>query len=129
MNDTTELLSHIKLRFNIDHPSYEDCYLYGYDCAVAELIEEENPFPEGSAEYLQWQEGWWAGFYGETPIFNPAEEADIALEPAAHEAANDHAYPFISNLVNSQVLINILKITGAIAATAVVGYQVIELVA
>ncbi|MBA3535712.1 MAG: transmission trait enhancer LetE [Tatlockia sp.] len=126
MNDTTELLSHIKLRFNIDHPNFEECYSYGYECASAEIAEEENPYPEGSLEFEQWQDGWWAGFYGEQPAFSQTEE-----EPAnfQEEAANDQAYPFISNLVNSSVLANILKITGAIAATAVVGYQVIELVA
>ena len=46
-----------------------------------------------------------------------------------HEAANDQAYHFITSLVSSNFLANVLKITGALAATAVVGYQVFELVA
>lgn len=130
MNDTTELLPHIKLRFNIDHPSLEECYLYGYECALAEAAEEENPYREGTQEYEQWQEGWWAGFYGEKPLFTLVEDAELELSTLSdHEAANEQAFHFISNLVNSNVLANILKITGAIAATAVVGYQVIELVA
>ena len=61
MNDITALLPHIKLRFNIDHPSYEECYIFGYECAVSEVAEEENPIPEGSQEAEQWLEGWWAG--------------------------------------------------------------------
>ncbi|MBA2653325.1 MAG: transmission trait enhancer LetE [Tatlockia sp.] len=129
MNDTTELLSHIKLRFNIDHPSFEECYLYGYDCAMAELEESENPFSERSQEFVQWQEGWWAGFYGETPLFKATEESEMLTAANEEVAGNEQAYPFISNLVNSHLLLNLLKITGAIAATAVVGYQVIELVA
>lgn len=126
MNDTTELLPHIKLRFNIDHPSFEECYLFGYECAAAEVSEEENPFPENSLEYQQWQDGWWAGFYGEKPLFTQTEENQSV---DSKEAANEQVFPFIGNLVNSTVLANILKITGAIAATAVVSYQVIELVA
>ncbi|KTD33157.1 transmission trait enhancer protein LetE [Legionella nautarum] len=124
MNDTTELLPHIKLRFNIEHPSFEECYSYGYECALAEVGEDENPFPEGSHEYEQWQEGWWAGFYGEKPLYEPTE-----AETGASEAANDQTYHFITSLVSSNFLANMLKITGALAATAVVGYQVFELVA
>ena len=61
MNDITALLPDIKLRFNIDHPSYEECYIFGYECAVLEVDESENPFHEGSPESEQWLEGWWAG--------------------------------------------------------------------
>ncbi|MBA2709086.1 MAG: transmission trait enhancer LetE [Tatlockia sp.] len=127
MKDTTELLSHIKLRFNIEHPSFEECYLDGYHCAKADISEEDNPFNKGSLEYEKWQDGWWAGFYGEEPLFSQTEDSELVNPNEV--AANDQAYPFISNLVNSHVLANILKITGAIAATAVVGYQVMELVA
>jgi hypothetical protein len=130
MNDIAELLPHIKLRFNIDHPSFEECYALGYESAMAEATEEANPFNEDTQEYQQWQEGWWAGFYGEPPLFefNSLIESEKATM-GEQIAANDHAYHFISNLVNSTFLANLLKITGAIAATAVVGYQVIELVA
>lgn len=128
MNDTTELLPHIKLRFNIEHPSFEECYSYGYECALAEVEEDENPFREGSIEYEQWQEGWWAGFYGEKPLYEPTIEAET-LPTGESEAANDQTYHFITSLVSSNFLANMLKITGALAATAVVGYQVFELVA
>lgn len=129
MNDTTTLLPHIKLRFNIEHPSFEECYAYGYECALAELGEEENPYRENTQEYEQWQEGWWAGFYGEKPLFELTEQTDAPLLESEHEAANDQVYPLISSFVTSSFLANMLKITGAIAATAVVGYQVFELVA
>jgi hypothetical protein len=121
--NTKELLPHLRLRFTIDHPSFEECYSYGYDSALAQVGEEENPYPTGSSEYDYWQEGWWAGFYGEEPLFT-----SVPSEPAA-KLSKEQVYPFISNLVNSQVLGNLLKITGALAATVVVGYQVIELVA
>ncbi len=130
MNDTTELLPHIKLRFNIEHPSFEECYAYGYECALAEMGEEENPFHAGSREFEQWQDGWWAGFYGEEPLFTLRDEAEpsaTACNP--HEAANERNDHFIVSIVNSDFLVNVLKITGALAATAIVGYQVFELVA
>ncbi|WP_019215293.1 hypothetical protein [Legionella tunisiensis] len=126
MNDTTELLPHIKLRFNIEHPSFEECYTDGYECALADIQEEENPFSEGSQEYYQWLEGWWAGFYGEKPLFELTDDALINDEPVA---ANDQSYQKPNSLINSHFFANVLKITGAIAATAVVGYQVLDLVA
>ena len=68
--DTTTLLPHIKLRFNIDHPSYEECYLFGYECGLSDVSEEDNPFKAHSKEAEQWIEGWWAGAYGEDPLFD-----------------------------------------------------------
>lgn len=131
MNDTATLLPYVKLRFNIDHPNYEECYALGYECALIEASEEENPFLEGTQEYEQFQEGWWAGFYGEKPLFEFAEQIEPEEDTIGEQmAANDHDVNyFISNLVSSHFLVNLLKITGAIAATAVVGYQVLELVA
>lgn len=121
MNDTTALLPHIKLRFNIDHPSYEECYLFGYECALSEVAEEENPFQEGSQESEQWLEGWWAGAYGEKPLFdlNNIDDSDIK-EIAANDQQYHHKHNFLSL---------VLEISGAIAASAIVGYQLLELVA
>lgn len=128
MNDTNALLPHIKLRFDIEHPNLEECYAYGYECALAEVSEDVNPYREGSPEYEQWNEGWWAGFYGEKPLFELAEQL---LEPETEEkdAANDYIFNSITNMVSASFLSKVLKITGAIAATAVVGYQVLDLVA
>ena len=125
MDDIIAVLPHMKLRFNIDHPSSEECYVYGYECAQAEVSEEENPYPKDTLEYEQWLDGWWAGFYDEPPLFTLPEE----LNAKENEAANDKIYYFISHLVSSRLLASMLKITGALAATAIVGYQVFELVA
>lgn len=126
MSDTTALLPHIKLRFNIDHPSFEESYTFGYDCALAEISEAENPFHEGTSAYEQWQEGWWAGFYGEKPLYELNADQTAIDKPAvtAIEAANDRSF-----VCNSTFIINVLKITGAIAASALVGYQLLDLVA
>jgi hypothetical protein len=123
MNDTTALLPHIKLRFNIDHPNYEECYLFGYECAISEVSEGENPFHESSQEAEQWLEGWWDGAYGERPLFDlNSIEKEIIIEKSS--AANDQLFchkPSFLSLV--------LEISGAIAASAIVGYQLLELVA
>lgn len=121
MNDTATLLPHIKLKFTIEHPNYEECYSYGYGCAEAELAEEDNPFRAGSPEAEQWLEGWWAGFYGEQPLFSSTHSEDSG----SHEeiAANDKQYQ------KSNFLTLVFEISGAIAASAIVGYQLLELVA
>ncbi|HAT9316828.1 TPA: transmission trait enhancer LetE [Legionella pneumophila subsp. pneumophila] len=123
MNDTTSLLSHLRLRFNIEHPSYEECYIFGYECALAEVPEEDNPFREGSQEAEQWLEGWWAGIYGEKPLFdlNNIEE-DILLDKTT--TANDQQYHHKNSFLSL-----VFEIGGAIAASAIVGYQLLELVA
>lgn len=124
MNDTTALLPHIKLRFNIEHPSYEECYIFGYECGISEVSEDENPFQEGSPEAEQWLEGWWAGVFGEKPLFDlnslDSEESMMDRKEAANEATFSHKHSFISLVI---------EISGAIAASAIVGYQLLELVA
>jgi ribosome modulation factor len=122
MNDTTALLPHVKLRFNIDHPSYEECYLFGYECGLSEVEEGANPFQVESSEAEQWLEGWWAGVYGEQPLFdmNQLEEEKASEIDAANDKEYHKKHSFMSL---------VLEISGAIAASALVGYQLFELVA
>lgn len=124
MNDTTALLPHIKLRFNMEHPNYEECYIFGYECALSDVLEEDNPFRAGSQEAEQWLEGWWAGAFGEKPLFDMSnleqEEQYLEKETAANDNQYHHKHKFLSL---------VLEISGAIAASAIVGYQLLELVA
>lgn len=129
MSDMTTLLPHLRLQLNIKHPSLEECYIFGYECALSDVGEEENPYTETSQESEYWLEGWWAGFYGEKPLFKTTEKPEIQVFEEESHAANDQSYYFIGGFVNLKFIANVLKITGAIAATAVVGYQVFELVA
>lgn len=125
MNNITSLLPHLKLHFNIDHPSLEECYVFGYECASADISEEENPFRTGSQESEHWLEGWWAGFYGEEPRYQLSDFSEISSSKEQHCAANDQLY----NENVSNIIALVLEITGIIAVSAAVGYQVIELVA
>ncbi|MDR3442836.1 MAG: transmission trait enhancer LetE [Legionella sp.] len=124
MNDITALLPHIKLRFNMDHPSYEESYAMGYECALAYASEEDNPFQKGTQEAEHWLEGWWDALAGEEPLFDIStyENEDVLLtkELAANDQQYVHKHSFLSLVI---------EISGAIAASALVGYQLFELVA
>lgn len=124
MNDIKALLPHIKLRFNIDHPSYEDSYTLGYECALADVAEEDNPFRMGTQQAEHWLEGWWDAMEGEEPLFAlnaiDREELPLSEESAANDKEYGHKHSFLSL---------VMEISGAIAASAIVGYQLFELVA
>ncbi|KTC91885.1 hypothetical protein [Legionella cincinnatiensis] len=124
MNDITALLPHIKLRFNIEHPSYEDSYAFGYECALADVAEEDNPFHIGSQQADHWLEGWWDAMEGEQPLFELNSEAPEVLSVASEVAANDQVYCHKHSFLSL-----VIEISGAIAASALVGYQLFELVA
>jgi ribosome modulation factor len=124
MNDITMLLPHIKLRFNIEHPSIEECYMYGYECAIADVSEANNPYRIGTKEHDHWIDGWWAGTYGEEPLFTLNQEMEPMIADNAN-SANDHVY----HESRDNFFIKLLEISGMIAVSALVGYQLIELVA
>lgn len=117
MKNTKEILPLIKLRFNIDHPSIEECYSYGYECASTGADEQDNPFAPNTLESEKWSDGWWAGFYGEDALFT--------LDEDTNKAAND---AWFQDGIGKW-LIRALEITGVIAVSAIVGYQVLDMVA
>ncbi|MBN9231096.1 MAG: transmission trait enhancer LetE [Legionella sp. 40-6] len=125
MNDINAILPDIRLRFNIEHPSYEESYTMGYESALAQAAEEDNPFAFGTPEAEQWLEGWWDALSGDEPLF------DLKLQQETHEvelieemAANDQQF-----FKKHGFLSLVIEISGAIAASALVGYQLFELVA
>ncbi|KTD66591.1 transmission trait enhancer protein LetE [Legionella santicrucis] len=124
MNDITALLPHIKLRFNIEHPSYEDSYAFGYECALADIAEEDNPFLIGSQQAEHWLEGWWDAMEGEQPLFELNSQAPEVPSVINEIAANDQVYCHKHSFLSL-----VIEISGAIAASALVGYQLFELVA
>ena len=119
MSDIKLLLPHVKLHFNVEHPTLEESYLYGYECARYDVSEEENPFTEGSKEHEQWSDGWWASFYGESPLF-----ADESLESELIPANDTHYQEDKGRFV-----IKFFEISGVLFISAIVGYQLFELVA
>jgi len=125
MDNLSTFLPDIKLRFNIEHPNLEDCYVYGYECALANIGEDENPYRSGSKESEHWIEGWWAGFYGDKPLYELTDKGVVFSEPTVIKAANDQL--FHENL--GHFFATMMEITGIIVLSAVVGFQIIDLVA
>ena len=119
MHETSNILPDIKLHFNVQHQVLEECYQAGYESALAELMETENPHAETSKAHAYWADGWWDGFYATPCLFTP--DANIAIETAA----NDSVYPDGID----RFLMRFLEISGVIAVSAIVGYQLVELVA
>lgn len=129
MKDTAALLAHIRLRFNLDHPSVEECYLAGYESGFLGSREEDHPFSTGSQEAKWWLEGWWAGMYEEEPLFDKKalygeldykDPTEARPAPSANDQQYSHKHSF---------LFLVFEIGGALAASVAVGYQLFELVA
>jgi hypothetical protein len=118
------LLPDIKLRFNIEHPTFEECYAYGYESALADVEETDNPFITGTKESEQWLEGWWAGFYGEIPMYELNQPVPHGINQKK-EAANDLDF----HEKTEGFFTKMLEITGAIAVSSFLCYQIIDLVA
>lgn len=125
MNETTMLLPHLALRLNMDHPDYEEAYCLGYESAEAGMSEQDNPFSIGKSGYESWLEGWWAGFYGEEPLFAMERKPEDTVPVDDTIAANDTEYHHNFG----RFLSKFLTITGALTATVLIGYQIIDMVA
>ncbi|NCT57615.1 MAG: transmission trait enhancer LetE [Legionella sp.] len=124
MNELMDVMPDIKFRFHVDYPTLEECYAYGYESARAGVSEDENPYGVTSHNYEQWSEGWWAGFYEDQPLFTfDAEHPED--NAAALTSANDDAFYETSG----NYLLRALEIASVIAVSAILGYQVIDLVA
>jgi ribosome modulation factor len=125
MDRFSTFLPDIKLRFNIEHPNLEECYIYGYECALANIGEDENPYRSGSKESENWIEGWWAGFYGDKPLYELADKGAVASDSTVINAANDQFY----HESVGHFFAKVMEITGIIVVSAVVGFQLMDLVA
>lgn len=112
--NTKDLASHIRLKFNIDHPDYEECYTEGYEFAQNNLPEEDNPFAKDSKEYEYWMQGWWAGFYGEQASLLSQDNRPQLSLVSANQAANQEDW---GKATPKQWAGRVAKIAGAIAVT------------
>lgn len=111
------LEAELKLKLHIDYPDLEDCYVDGYACSLAGLDETLNPYASDSIEGEYWTDGWWDGFYEEKAAFTLSGPITEKSQPHPEE----HNF--------SKTLIRMLEISGIIAVSALVGYQIWDLVA
>ena len=122
MDKIENLLPYVKLKFNIDYPMLDECYQFGFECSQASIEEEQNPFNPGTSEHDYWNDGWWDAFYGEE---HRLALTNSPIENIQQVAINDSLF----DAKNSAIFKKIFKITMVIAASALLSYQVLDLVA
>lgn len=128
-----EIYPYVKFMFEIDNPSLEDCYRYGYESATEGLAEQDNPFVQHGAqtESEYWLQGWWDGFYGAQPVFELNLAPKVAAtsmfnkeEGLSELAANEGVF---EEQKDSKVT-TVAKLAAAVAG-AFLSYQIIDLIA
>lgn len=133
VNASAQLLPHVRLMFEIDNPSLEECYRHGYLMSKEGVDESENPFLDrgASRESELWIQGWWDCFYGEEPLFSlePALSTQILTNAqkihwSEDGAVNEEAFED----VKGSTITTVAKLAAAIAG-ALLSYQVIDLIA
>lgn len=63
-----KLLSELDLLLHSTMPAREEAWRAGFLMALSDKDITENPFDITDEEYREWNDGWWAGFYGEENI-------------------------------------------------------------
>lgn len=121
-----QLLAYARLQLHIAMPTLEDAWLDGYESVQTQKDEPANPYPDDSIEYHHWQDGWWAGFYNEPPLFTLAGE----INPSAHLMRGSLTKRVSSFMVSKQVRYwahSIIQLLVAFAASIVM-YQLSDFV-
>jgi hypothetical protein len=123
-------LPHIRFQFESKYPNLEEVWMDGYRMAGQDLAEDDNPHAEGTLEHQHWNEGWWAGFYEEAPLYdiqyeeNVSANADLTkVKPL--EAANEASY---KKPEFKRWLGRVAKIAGALAVTYA-AYELLDVAA
>lgn len=111
------ILADVRLKLHLEYPDLEECYVDGYACSLAGLAEETNPYTLNSIEGDYWTDGWWSAFYEEKPLFNLEGPTIETAQPKPVE----HRF--------SDYVVTFLEISGVIAVSALVSYQLWDFVA
>ena len=128
MNDKNAL-AYAQLQFQVEVPNLEETWLDGYQAGMKEQAEESNPYAMDSKEYALWNEGWWAGFYQEEPLFSLDGTVHAKQTKAQVMQAEKKAEKSVSKIAKmpGKYIIRTIQIFGAILAAAVC-YQLADLV-
>lgn len=130
MKNSKTILPDVLLDMHMKHPGLDECYFDGFTCGQVELNTNENPFQADSVESRYWLDGWMDAHLGQEPLFNPDGLAeDLTLQLATTMAAENDTHYYAPAELQRNNLIRFIEITGAIAVSAFIGYQLIELVA
>ena len=74
---STTVLSSMRIALHANNPDINDIWLEGYESANDDIDNDDNPYPTDSEAHYHWQEGWWAGFYHEEPVFSYSKEKPV----------------------------------------------------
>lgn len=129
MKNSKTILPDVLLDMHMKHPGLDECYFDGFSCGQAELNTNENPFQADSAESRYWLDGWMDAQLGQEPLFNPDGFASDLIPQIAIASARNENHYYSPSQAQRKNLIRLIEITGAIAVSAFIGYQLIELVA
>ena len=103
MSIEKELLPHLRLELNLKYPDLDVCATEGYDSAVHNRDESDNPYQDGTPEARYWSEGWWRGFYAPeaTKVQKGATLSRLAVRKAVNEPCwnNEHVLRWSANVV------------------------------
>jgi hypothetical protein len=122
MNVQNNVLPEARLIFEIQCPSLEECWVDGYETAMANGLEDCNPYAKASSEYQHWNDGWWSGFYGESPINTYQDHQEISQDCPANMSQMESA-----EACNESIWTNprfrlwagrLVKVAGIVAVTA-----------
>lgn len=70
MDDNMQIsntLGYSKMALHINNPDLDDVWLEGFEAAGQSQDEMTNPYLATDIAHEFWDQGWWAGFYGEQP--------------------------------------------------------------
>ncbi len=93
MSQDNDILACSRLQLHLDKPDFEEVWLHGYESAFSNEDESVNPYHLGTREYQQWQDGWWAGFYEEDPLFSLAGEVYPEVQSIAEAVIAEQTSP------------------------------------
>ncbi len=126
-----QIQAHLKLHIEHQFPNLEDCYSEGYENSLNSIGEEQNPYTPGTTEHQQYSDGWWAGFYGEEPLYGTSSVA-IEQTEAANAPTRIQAKAAIDSIKAKasswkQAITYRVFALGAAAIVAIMGYQLVDL--
>lgn len=129
MKNSKTILPDVLLDMHMKHPGLDECYFDGFSCGQAELNTNENPFQADSVESRYWLDGWMDAQFGQEPLFNPDGFAADQTGQLVFANAENESHYYAASQSQRKNFIRFIEITGAIAVSAFIGYQLIELVA
>lgn len=118
------ILAFVRLNLHVAMPDLEETWLDGYQTAMVDLPEENNPYPMSSQEYECWSEGWWAGYYQEQPLFTLAGRVNLVSAPVPKEQT---AVSKPQTIKARKYIIRVMQVLGTLLAAAVC-YQLLDFI-